>query len=200
MKNIILFIILSSQFLFGQNDQFTLRVEGLGCPFCAYGLEKKFKKVKGIQQIKIDIQSGKMTYNVPTNNAMTLNDVDALVTKAGYTAKGISVLRSNGKSESTGDVNSEVKPTAMGNQTAEIKVSGNCKMCKARIEKTAKSLPGVSSAVWNVDTKILKVGFDNSKVKSIDIQNAIAKSGHDTESSKADASVYNSLPACCQYR
>lgn len=61
-------------------------------------------------------------------------------------------------------------------------------------------MPGVSSAVWNVDTKILKVGFDNSKVKSIDIQNAIAKSGHDTESSKAEASVYNSLPACCQYR
>ena len=46
MKNIILFIILSSQFLFGQNDQFTLRVEGLGCPFCAYGLEKKIQKSK----------------------------------------------------------------------------------------------------------------------------------------------------------
>ena len=89
MKNIILFVILSTQFLIAQTDQFTLRVEGLGCPFCAYGLEKKFKKVKGIDQIKIDIQSGKMTYNVPAANAMKLTDADALVNKAGYTAKAL---------------------------------------------------------------------------------------------------------------
>ena len=200
MKNIILFVILSTQFLIAQTDQFTLRVEGLGCPFCAYGLEKKFKKVKGIDQIKIDIQSGKMTYNVPAANAMKLTDADALVNKAGYTAKGISVLRSNGKSETTGDVNSDIKPTEMGKQQISFKVSGNCEMCKARIERAAKSIKGVHTAVWDVDSKLLIVSFNNAKVKAIDIQNAIAKSGHDTEQSKANDAVYNNLPACCQYR
>ena len=27
-------------------DQFEVKVEGLGCPFCAYGLEKKFNELE----------------------------------------------------------------------------------------------------------------------------------------------------------
>ncbi|MFT4565961.1 MAG: mercuric ion binding protein [Saprospiraceae bacterium] len=30
-------------------DNFTMQVDGLGCPFYAYGLEKKFKKFKGLK-------------------------------------------------------------------------------------------------------------------------------------------------------
>jgi copper chaperone CopZ len=188
-----------------QTDAFTLRVEGLGCPFCAYGLEKKIKDVKGIKNVKIEIQTGKMTYTVPTENKMTLKDADARVTKAGYTAKGISVTRANGKTENTGDVNSNVAPTPMDEKTAKLtkeifKVSGNCEMCKARIDKTAKSIAGVKSADWNVDTKILTVSFDAKKTKLSEIQKAIAKVGHDNIGGKADAKIYDDLPACCQYR
>ena len=58
MKNII--IIFLSIFLLGTTnqlnaqsktmDEFTVQVDGLGCPFCAYGLEKKFKEFKGIKK------------------------------------------------------------------------------------------------------------------------------------------------------
>ena len=34
-----------------QMDQFQVQVDGLGCPFCAYGLEKKFKEFKGIKNV-----------------------------------------------------------------------------------------------------------------------------------------------------
>ncbi|HRI01566.1 MAG TPA: cation transporter [Saprospiraceae bacterium] len=200
MKKLIILLFIISHQLLAQTDQFLVRVEGLGCPFCAYGLEKKFRKVKGIKQIKIDISNGKMTYEVPATNLMKLTEADALVTKAGYVAKGISVLRSNGKTEKIGEPDLVVKPTKMGKQSAVFKVSGNCEMCKARIEKAAKSVKGVQSAVWDVDTKLMTVSFDNSKLKLIDIQNAIAKSGHDTELQKADDSTVQKLPACCQYR
>jgi periplasmic mercuric ion binding protein len=188
-----------------QTDAFTLRVEGLGCPFCAYGLEKKFKDVKGIKNIKIEIQTGKMTYIVPSENKMTLKDADSRVTKAGYTAKGIAVVRADGKKENSGDVNSNVAPTPMDSKTANLtkesfKVSGNCEMCKARIDKTAKSVAGVKTADWNVESKILTIEYDKKKAKLSDIQKAIAKSGHDNTGSKTSETVYNNLPACCQYR
>ena len=202
MKNFIVFIVLffTALTVQAQTDQFTLRVQGLGCPFCAYGLEKKFKDVKDIKNIKIDIQTGKMTFNVPAANNLKLTDADARVSKAGYTAKGISVVRSTGKTENMGDVNTTVAPTAMGNTKQTVKVSGNCEMCKARIDKAAKSIKGVSLANWNVDSKVLAVEFDSKKTNLAAIQTAIAKMGHDTEGVKSDAKTYDGLPACCQYR
>ena len=81
-----------------------------------------------------------------------------------------------------------------------IKVSGNCEQCKGRIEKVAKSVLGVSSAIWSFKTKMLHIQFDRAKTNSDDIQKAIAKVGHDTENYKASDSAYKALPECCLYR
>lgn len=81
-----------------------------------------------------------------------------------------------------------------------IKVSGNCDLCKIRIEKAAKSISGVLVANWSPKSKMLKVQFVKAKTNSDVIQNAIAAVGHDTEKYKADVSVYNKLPECCSYR
>jgi Cu(I)/Ag(I) efflux system membrane fusion protein len=82
----------------------------------------------------------------------------------------------------------------------EFKVSGNCDMCKERIETTAKAVAGVISAEWNVDNKLLQVKFDASKTNSDGIQKAIAQAGHDTEKYKAPDQIYKALPECCLYR
>jgi copper chaperone CopZ len=83
-------------------------------------------------------------------------------------------------------------------KTETIKVSGNCDMCKARIEKAAK-IEGVSKAEWNDETKLLTLEYDPMKVKSEDVQKKIAAVGHDTEKFKADDKTYNGLPGCCKY-
>lgn len=80
-----------------------------------------------------------------------------------------------------------------------FKVSGNCEMCKSTIETTAKSLPGVNAANWNMETKKLHVSFNEAKSSLSDIHKAIAKSGYDTELETAPKDAYNNLPACCQY-
>ena len=85
------------------------------------------------------------------------------------------------------------------NKTESIKVSGNCEMCKTRIEKVAK-VAGVTKAEWNQKTKALTLEYDPSKVKSDDIQKKIASVGHDTPKFKATTAVYNALPGCCKYR
>lgn len=79
-----------------------------------------------------------------------------------------------------------------------IMVSGNCDMCKKRIEKAAK-IDGVSKAEWSDETKLLTLEYDPMKVKSDDVQKAIAAVGHDTEKFKADDKVYSGLPGCCKY-
>ena len=85
-------------------------------------------------------------------------------------------------------------------QSENFTVSGNCDLCKERIEKAAKSVNGVKSASWDEKTKKIHVEFDSMKTDLIIIQKSIAKAGHDTEKYKADDKTYESLPACCHYR
>jgi copper chaperone CopZ len=84
-------------------------------------------------------------------------------------------------------------------KTETIKVSGNCDMCKARIEKAAK-LDGVSKAEWNKKDKTLTATFDPAKTNIDEIGKKVAASGHDTEKVKATDAVYDKLPGCCKYR
>jgi copper chaperone CopZ len=84
-------------------------------------------------------------------------------------------------------------------KTETIKVSGNCDMCKARIEKAAKT-DGVSKAEWNKETKLLAVTYDPAKTNTETISKKVATTGHDTEKIKAEAKAYDKLPGCCKYR
>ncbi|HCY41586.1 MAG TPA: efflux RND transporter periplasmic adaptor subunit [Prolixibacteraceae bacterium] len=82
----------------------------------------------------------------------------------------------------------------------QFKVSGECEMCKDRIETAAKTVSGVKSAEWTAEKQLLYVEFDADKANSDDIQKAVAAVGHDTENFKAPDGVYKALPGCCLYR
>lgn len=86
-----------------------------------------------------------------------------------------------------------------GSKTENFKVYGNCEMCKARIEKAAKSVDGVKVADWNVESKMLELTFDDSKTDVNKVQEAIAKVGHDTDKYKATDEAYNKVSGCCKY-
>lgn len=79
-----------------------------------------------------------------------------------------------------------------------LKIWGNCGMCKKVIEKSARTA-GATTASWNEDSKELKVSYNESKTNSTKIQQAIAKSGYDTQDFYADDAAYNKLPGCCHY-
>ena len=36
------------------NGKITIEVDGLACPFCAYGLEKNLKEIDGVENIEIN--------------------------------------------------------------------------------------------------------------------------------------------------
>lgn len=83
-------------------------------------------------------------------------------------------------------------------KTDSFKVSGNCNMCKKRIEKAA-TVDGSVKAAWNVQTKMMTVSYDSSKTTAGAIQKNIAAAGHDTEKEKAADEAYDNLPGCCRY-
>jgi len=82
--------------------------------------------------------------------------------------------------------------------TETIKVSGNCNMCKERIEG-ALIIKGVQKANWDVKTQILTVKYNSAKISLEQIEKAINAVGHDTQNFKADDAVYKKLHHCCQY-
>ena len=78
-------------------------------------------------------------------------------------------------------------------------VRGNCGMCKKTIEKAANKIDGVANATWDVDKKKIDVSFDAAKTNEMEIHNAIAAKGYDTNKVASDLNAYNNLPMCCQY-
>jgi mercuric ion binding protein len=83
--------------------------------------------------------------------------------------------------------------------TADIKVYGNCGMCKERIE-AALDTKGVKQAKWDPTTKNLNVVYVPTKISEQQICDLVAAVGHDTDKSKAKDEVYAKLPFCCLYR
>jgi len=198
MKNLLLIMIMSILTGFtldAQRDIVTAQVDGLGCPYCAYGLEKKFKKVKGIKNVKIEIEEGIFTFTVPSEVDLQVEEVDNRVDLAGYTAKSIEIERADGKVDKMELEYADVET----NKTAEFAVYGICNMCKSRIENAARKTVGVGEAKWDKKTKILKLKYNSEQTDIATIKAALAKKGHDTEDTKATDVAYENLPACCAY-
>jgi len=94
--------------------------------------------------------------------------------------------------------NSQNQNKKVASKTEEIKVLGECGMCKTRIEDAMK-IDGIAEAVWDQETQLLKVTYNPALITIDDIQKKAAAVGHDTEKYRADDAVYASLPGCCHY-
>ena len=128
---------------------------------------------------------------IVTNGAFT---VDASAQLEGK----VSMMNNDGSTVQTGHQHGNVEDS--GDKTHDmLKVSGNCEMCKSRIEKAAKGVKGVISANWDVDAKVIHLDFDSKATSKEKISKAIASVGHDTELDKASKAAYDDLLSCCLY-
>jgi periplasmic mercuric ion binding protein len=80
----------------------------------------------------------------------------------------------------------------------KINVSGNCGMCKKKIEAAAREA-GAKKADWDADSKVLTVKYDQKVTSNDAIQKKVAETGYDTEKYTATMDAYNKLHSCCQY-
>jgi len=67
---------------------YRLKVDGLACPFCAYGIEKQLTALDGVQDVVVDLNAGAV--RVTMQDGSTLNETTAkqAVKDAGFSLKG----------------------------------------------------------------------------------------------------------------
>jgi len=73
----------------GSTQSAIIQVDGLSCPFCAYGLEKHLKKINGVQGVEINMKAGKATVALKAGAQVGDTALSEAVKKAGFTARGI---------------------------------------------------------------------------------------------------------------
>lgn len=83
-------------------------------------------------------------------------------------------------------------------KTETFNVSGNCGMCKSKIEKAAKEA-GATTASWDMEAKKITVKYNSTSTNTAKIQQKIADVGYDNAGFKATDESYNKLHHCCQY-
>lgn len=74
-----------------QVEQVEIRVDGLACPFCAYGLEKKLKKVEGVSSVTIRVDDGIAILANKANSSIAVGEIQSAVADAGFTPREMSV-------------------------------------------------------------------------------------------------------------
>lgn len=79
---------------FAQVEELTLRVDGLACAFCAYGLEKKLKSLEGIKSLDISLKKGIAKLVFKEDNNVDLTKIKTMVKNAGYTLRSITLTAS----------------------------------------------------------------------------------------------------------
>lgn len=69
--------------------QIAVRVDGLSCPFCAYGLEKKLKRLEGTEEVRIDIDRSVALIKLAEGKTIEEADLKEAVLDTGFTPKEI---------------------------------------------------------------------------------------------------------------
>lgn len=78
--------------VFAAGAHYQLRVDGLACPFCAYGIEKQLTRTDGVKDIAVDIDAGTVTVTMDDGARMTRDQAKRVVKDAGFTLRDFSEL------------------------------------------------------------------------------------------------------------
>ena len=84
---------------FAALSQYQLRVDGLACPFCAYGIEKELKRTEGVAGIAIDINAGIVTVTMTEGATMTEAKASQIVKDAGFTLGSFKEVQAQARSK-----------------------------------------------------------------------------------------------------
>ena len=68
-------------------EVYKLYVDGLACPFCAYGVEKKVGGLDGVERVDIDIDEGLVAVTLADGAALDEATASRAVDEAGFTLR-----------------------------------------------------------------------------------------------------------------
>lgn len=74
----------------GEHLYVKIEVDGLSCPFCAFGLEKKLKKIEGVEKVDVSVKNAHALLILTNGDQPDENDLRKAVKNAGFTPREIS--------------------------------------------------------------------------------------------------------------
>jgi len=88
----LLALILWSASVLADGGQYQIRVDGMACPYCAYGIEKNLKKIDGVEEIVVDLNKGLVTVNVTDGTTFSDSQLTKLFSDAGFTFRSMRLM------------------------------------------------------------------------------------------------------------
>lgn len=85
-----------------QEARVSIGVDGLSCPFCAYGLEKKLKNLDGVTKLEIKINDGLAILTFADSSKVDTTAIAKKVKEAGFTPGKITIERKKEKRKMEG--------------------------------------------------------------------------------------------------
>ena len=88
-----LFAIVLSTAAFAGGNQYALAVDGLACPFCAYGVEKRLSAIEGVESVETDVKSGQVVVTLAEGKTLSEEVARQAVKDAGFTLRSLKQIR-----------------------------------------------------------------------------------------------------------
>ena len=116
-------LLLSTGAFSSEQKQATVRVDGLSCPFCAYGLEKKLKSIDGVDKLEIKVNDGLAILTYKDGAKIDKAVIAKKVKEAGFTPSEITIGTAKEQKMTNGE-------------KITLNVQGmSCDGCVARVKK-----------------------------------------------------------------
>ncbi len=90
MSGVLLAALLTITAALAAGPSYRLKVDGLACPFCAYGIEKKLSSIPGVAGVQTSIKHGSVIVTMRDGATLSQATAQRAVRAAGFTLRGFS--------------------------------------------------------------------------------------------------------------
>jgi copper chaperone CopZ len=87
-----LVLVLMPAYAFAVPPVYRLSVDGLACPFCAYGIEKQLSRLDGVEAVDVDIKDGAVRVTLAEGGRLDEATARAAVKRAGFSLRAFEAL------------------------------------------------------------------------------------------------------------
>lgn len=75
-----------------QETIYHIGVDGLACPFCAYGIEKQLQRLEGVQSVEVELAKAVVVVTMATDKTLSRDQAEQAVQRAGFTLRSFEIV------------------------------------------------------------------------------------------------------------
>lgn len=89
----VLILLISSFFsvAFAEIKEVEIRIDGLSCPFCVFGLKQQMKKLEAIDRLNISLKNSLARITLKEGSSLNIEDLKNAVKDAGFSVREIRI-------------------------------------------------------------------------------------------------------------